>query len=348
MAGTRKVPMDAKSRIVRFPPAALRAPLGTALDEATDGDKAPPVMLRVGNVVPFGAEKSDTSAARRPVSAQVAGWPERGQAAATLATREVLPRRSEQLRWTACIALALAFHAAVAAALLRYWRPEQDQVAGAPLILVELAPLPVAPAVTPSDTPPGPQQTQTAASPPPEPPAVKRNVTPPPEQPVEKTKTAALPPAPQAEQPVAVLPPPKPAEQPREEKHKQSAAGEASAPSSAAHRAERAAAPAPGASARNPDALPNWKSRLVARLERYKRYPAAAQARGEHGVAQLAFSVDRAGGVHHARILHSSGSTKLDRATLALVARAQPLPPPPPEIRGAQIAIVVPIRYNIR
>jgi periplasmic protein TonB len=338
--------MDAISHIVRIPPP---APLGAALDDATGGDNAPPVVLRVDNVVPFVAGRSDGSAARRPLSAQDAGWPGGGQAAAMTATREALPRRpTARLRWTACWALALAFHAAVAAALLLYWRPEQEQVAGAPLILIELALLPVAPAVTPSDAPPGPQQTQTAAAPPPEPPAIKRDVTPTPEQPVEQTEAAALPPAPPAEQPVAALPPPKPAKQPREEKHRQSAARQASAPSSAAHRANRAAALAPGASAHHRAALPNWKSRLVARLERYKRYPAEAQVRGEHGVAQLAFSVDRSGGVHRARILRSSGSTALDRATLALIARAQPLPPPPPKIRGAQIAIVVPIRYNIR
>jgi protein TonB len=106
-------------------------------------------------------------------------------------------------------------------------------------------------------------------------------------------------------------------------------------------------APAPGAASHNPDALPNWKSALVARLERYKRYPSEAESRGEHGVAQLAFSVDRGGHVHNARIVRSSGSSALDRATLALLERAQPLPPPPPEIHGAQIAIVVPIRYNL-
>jgi protein TonB len=324
--------MDAPNRIVQIPP---RAPLGAARDDATGGDNAPPVVLRVDNVVPFVAVRSDGS--------------ERGQATGLMATREALPRRrTGRLRWGACWALALAFHAAVAANLLLYWRPEQDQVAGAPLILIELAPLPIAPAVTPSDAPPGPQQTQTVAALPPEPPAIKRDVTPPPEQPVEKTETAALPSAPQAERPVAVLPPPKPAEPPREKKHAPSPARQASAPSSTAHRAARAAALAPGASARHPVALPNWQSRLVAWLERYKRYPAEAQARGEHGVAQLAFSVDRSGGVHHARILRGSGSTALDRATLALIARAQPLPPPPPEIRGAQIAIVVPIRYNIR
>ena len=104
----------------------------------------------------------------------------------------------------------------------------------------------------------------------------------------------------------------------------------------------------PGASSRNSDAVPNWKSQLVARLERYKRYPSEAQSRGEHGVAQLAFNVDRSGGVHNARIVHSSGSSILDRETLTLVERAQPLPPPPPEVTGSQIPIVVPIRYNAR
>ena len=94
--------------------------------------------------------------------------------------------------------------------------------------------------------------------------------------------------------------------------------------------------------------MPNWKSELVARLQRYKRYPSEAQARGEEGVAQLAFSVDRGGGVHNARIVRSSGSSLLDRATLDLVARAAPLPAPPAEVRGAQIAIQVPINYNLR
>ena len=147
---------------------------------------------------------------------------------------------------------------------------------------------------------------------------------------------------------MAVTPPPIPPQKLKEEKPKQQLASVPSAPSTAEERAERAAAPAPGASSRNPNAVPNWKSRLVATLERSKRYPSEARARGEQGVAQLAFSIDRHGGVHHARIVQSSGSSLLDAATLALIERAQPLPPPPPELAGAEIAIVVPIRYNIR
>ena len=241
------------------------------------------------------------------------------------------PRSS--LRWGVCFVLALGIHAAGAAALLAHWREDSDSVANAPVIMIELAALPVAPDIKPTDAPPGPQHTQAR----PEPEEV---------EPVEKS--VELPPEPQAEPQLAVMPPPKPIEKRVEKKHRQKQASLSSAPSSAEIKAERAAAPTPGASSRNPDAVPNWKSQLVARLERAKRYPSEAQSRGEQGVAQLAFSVDRSGGVHHARIVRSSGSGLLDEATLALVERAAPLPAPPPEISGAQIAISVPIRYNMR
>ena len=238
-------------------------------------------------------------------------------------------RWPEPLRWGACFALALSFHGAGAAALLARWNDGADLVANAPVIMLELAAVPVAPVTTPNKLPPGPQQAEARPEP----------------QPVKPLDKIELTPTPQAELP---LTPPKPVEKPKDKTPKQKHASLASAPSPAERKAERTAAPAPGAASHNPDALPNWKSQLVARLERYNRYPAEAQARGEHGVAQLAFSIDRSGGVHHARIAHSSGSTLLDRETLLLLERAQPLPPPPAEIAGAQIAVVVPIRYNFK
>jgi protein TonB len=250
------------------------------------------------------------------------------------AVGDMLPARrwAEGARWAACFTLAVAFHGAAAAALLTRWN-DDDLVANAPVITIELAALPVAPETTPNEMPPGPQQQE--AEPEPEP-----------EKPVEKQ--LELPPEPKAEPLQAVTPPPKVVEKPREKKPKQKHASLASAPSSAETRSERAAAPMPGANSHNPNAVPNWKSQLVAQLERNKRYPSEAQSRGEQGIAQLAFSVDRSGGVHNARILRSSGSSLLDQATLALVARAAPLPPPPPEIAGSQIPISVPIRYNVR
>ena len=169
-----------------------------------------------------------------------------------------------------------------------------------------------------------------------------------------------MPPAPKAELQLAALPPEKPiekpvekaveksAEKPAEKRHPQKHASLASAPSPAEKRAARAAAPAPGAASQNPSAVPNWKSELVARLERYKRYPPEAQSRGEHGVAQLAFSVDRSGGVHHARIARSSGSSLLGQRD-ARHGRARRAPAAAPaELAGTQIAISVPIRYDTR
>jgi periplasmic protein TonB len=46
--------------------------------------------------------------------------------------------------------------------------------------------------------------------------------------------------------------------------------------------------------------------------------------------------------------VRSSGSSQLDQETLTLPDRAAPLPPPPPDVAGAQIPIEVPIRYNPR
>jgi len=237
-------------------------------------------------------------------------------------------RWPEAARWGACFALAVAFHAAGAAALFARWTEDSNLVAGTAVVMVDLAPVAVSPNIT-TDVAPGPLQQE--AEPEPQP-----------EKPIEKIE---LPPDPQAEPVVAVTPPPK-LEPPKEKKPKQKHASLASAPTRADHQADRPAAPMPGLSSRNSDALPNWKTQLVAKLERSKRYP--SEARGDQGIAQLAFSVDRQGGVHNARIVRSSGSSVLDHETLALVQRAQPLPPPPPEVQGAQIPISVPIRYNAR
>ena len=248
-----------------------------------------------------------------------------------IATRDTsgIRRRPDVLRWGACIAAALFIHIAGAVALLARWNDPPDVVASAPVILIELATVPVAPDVTPSRLPPGPQEPE-ARPEPAEPKTVEKA-----EMKTELVKEAELP----AMQP-------KPLEKLAEKKLTQKQASRASAPSTAQQRSEHAAAQAPGSVSHNPDAVPNWKSALVARLERYKRYP--PEARSQTGVTQLAFSVDRSGGVHHAHVVRSSGSNVLDREAVALAERASPMPPPPVEITGAQIPIEVPIRYNAR
>jgi len=255
-------------------------------------------------------------------------------------------------RWSLCLAVAICFHAIAAAALLASWDAMPEEVANSPVITIELALLPVAPEQKPSDAALGPQESN--AQPRSQPVKPVESIEPPQQSKIEQKPEppkpiaiAELPRQPQAEE-QAVIPLPKPPEQPIEEKPRSPQASLASTPAHAERRAARAAAPAPGAPSRDANAVPNWKSLLVATLERNKRYPEEAESRGERGTAELAFNVDRHGRVHHARIMHSSGSGLLDRATLAMLERAAPLPPPPPEIAGAEIPIVVPIRYDVR
>ncbi|MBV9558149.1 MAG: energy transducer TonB [Pseudolabrys sp.] len=222
--------------------------------------------------------------------------------------------RAEYLRWGLCFAAVTIAHVAGAAILIAR-APTDDLLANAPVITVDLAPVAATPENTPTDIPLGPQQVETPQEEPPPPPPTDVSVEPPkppPPKPPEKKKVAKL----------------------------------TTAPAPAEHRAPVAAAPAPGASGSN--AVPNWKSQLVSVLERNKRYPSEARARGDQGVAQVAFSVDRSGGVHNVRITRSSGSSALDSETLSLVQRVSPLPPPPAEMGGGQIAIAVPIRYSVR
>ncbi len=260
------------------------------------------------------------------------------------------PVATPRARWTVCLAAAACFHAGAAAALLGPWSGALPQVADAPVITVELATLPAAPDVKPNELPPGPQQSEAQPKSDPQPARPVERTEQPPRSSDEPLVTAALPPEPPGEPiVVATTPPPKVEEKPAEKTPaKPSRASLASAPAHAERKAQRAGAPSPGASAHDANAVPGWTSLLMASLERHKRYPSEAEARGEHGVTELAFSVDRRGGVHHARIAHSSGSSLLDRATLAMLERAAPLPPPPVEVAGAEIPIRVPIRYDSR
>jgi len=76
--------------------------------------------------------------------------------------------------------------------------------------------------------------------------------------------------------------------------------------------------------------------------------PAEARSRGEQGIAKVAFTIDHEGHLLRSRIVQSSGSTALDEETLAMLARAQPMPRPPDQISDAQLTFVVPVRFNFR
>lgn len=88
-----------------------------------------------------------------------------------------------------------------------------------------------------------------------------------------------------------------------------------------------------------------WQSRLMAHLERRKRYPNGARMRREEGTAHVNFTIDERGNVTSASLIRSSGFAELDQAVLDMLRRASPVPAPPP---GVNRNISAPIRFTIR
>ena len=62
----------------------------------------------------------------------------------------------------------------------------------------------------------------------------------------------------------------------------------------------------------------------------------------------MSFVVDRHGQVVSSKIVKGSGSDALDRETLELLQRAQPLPEPPNDVGGTQFAFTMPILFEFR
>jgi periplasmic protein TonB len=226
--------------------------------------------------------------------------------------------RHDAMRWSFCFAVVIATHGAAALALWLNPSSDSDFDAGAPVVMIELPEVPAAFTTPPSDIAPGPTEPESEQT-----------------APEEKTK----PPEQVAEVTLPEPEPPKP-EPPAEEKPPTAMPSVVMAPP---------APPVAGAAVQpSPALVHRWESELVAHIERFKRYPAEARARGDQGLARVAFTVDRDGSVRESRIVQGSGSRELDHEALALLTRAQPVPRPPDRISSRELSFVVPIRFNIR
>jgi periplasmic protein TonB len=110
--------------------------------------------------------------------------------------------------------------------------------------------------------------------------------------------------------------------------------------------AQRPAAPLPAPPQTAPAAeMIQWQNALATHLARFKRYPNAARSRGEQGTAT---AIDRDGRLLSSRIMQSSGSSLLDEETLAMLARAQPMPKPPITAPDSALSLAIPVRFDIR
>lgn len=250
------------------------------------------------------------------------------------------------LRWTVAGLMVVGLHVGGIVLALNWPQPREAPGDPPAAIMMELAPLAVAPEVPQQDIAPGPQMVEAEEQPEPEPEKpVEEKVEPQPEPTPEPPKETEIKPPeqPKVEKAEVVLPPqPKPKPKPKPKKPKQKKAPRTTAPpSSQAQRADRAAAPAEGmASSMSPA---SWRGALMAHLNRHKRFPSGAAGTG---VATVAFTIDRSGRVISARLVRSSGDPALDAEAASLPRRASPVPAPPPNIGGGSITLAVPVRFT--
>jgi len=251
-------------------------------------------------------------------------------------------------RWAICGAVIVLAHGAIAAGTIN-WREEIEAAEPAAAIVIEFAPVPVAPPMPETNIAPGPEQVMSEASP-----------ATPIEQVEQKQKTPEkVASRPVEEPPPEIKPAPNPdvaLEPPRQERATQrpqnprTPAPTTSAPQALPERSAAVpAAPMQGRVTPNTsNAVPTWKTHILALLERHKRYPEIAQSRRQQGIAQVFFSLDRQGRVIDSRVVRSSGASVLDEEALALLRRAQPFPAPPRELPGEHVDLTVPIRFNLK
>ncbi len=111
-------------------------------------------------------------------------------------------------------------------------------------------------------------------------------------------------------------------------------------------------APPPAAAAPSPqrgvsEGRETYLGRLLAQLNRFKHYPPEARKAHIEGVVQVHFVMEADGHLTRAEIQKSSGRPALDKEALALMERAQPLPPLPADFPTHTLDAVVPIEFSL-
>ncbi|MBV1915507.1 MAG: energy transducer TonB [Pseudomonadales bacterium] len=245
-------------------------------------------------------------------------------------------------RWGGSFLFVVAIYAVVVLAVLTKCTSD-SAVSALPMaaIMVELAPMPVAPEAPPSTLPFVPEQVE--MPPPPEP-----LLEPVPELEVEPD-VAELP---IFEEAAAVLTPkPEPIEEkpPEEVVEKVIEPQESAPPVVEAPPSDVAAAPMDGTlSLVNSQAKMTWQSVLLGHLEKHKRYPRQARRKGQEAIVYVQVTIDRDGTVLEHHLTTDCPYRALNRETLALISRAQPLPPPPAQLVGDTVEFVVPVSFSLR
>jgi periplasmic protein TonB len=236
-------------------------------------------------------------------------------------------------RWGGSVIIVLLLHGAAGLYLLSREVPLDAGGPAPAAVMIDLAPLP-------APSPPAPAPSEPVAEP-----QARPQVEPAPPPSLPQVETLKVEPSP-APNPALVLAKPWPKAKPKPVEHPPAEAQPTPSPPAAPVVTAPPAPSAAAAPAANAGAIrASWQTLVAAQLERNKRYPRLAQEQRQEGVAILRFAVDRQGHVLSAQVDKGSGFSLIDEEVLGLVQRAQPLPPPPPEVAGAQIMLTVPVQF---
>lgn len=268
--------------------------------------------------------------------------------------------------WSGAFVAVCMLHALPLLGLLGSAVPSPRPAATTPALLIGLGddvidqdgsasgddlPMPVATTAPPALTPPPPAPTRAPAVAPPRP---RATAAPAPAAVDSSTLASAVA---TAETPVSATEPPLPAAPPAAEPQptatqnsSTAAAAEAGATSAAASGAESGSGPRRrqrGGGGEGRNALQAYFAEVSKRINANKEYPDALKKKKVDGTVTVRISIDATGQLISAEIQQSSGSSQLDQAALAAIAKASPFPQFPDPIDRPQLSIAVPIEYAL-
>ena len=244
--------------------------------------------------------------------------------------------------WIAAAGVALFGHLACAAFAVAWMSHGEDDDLGAPGI--EIAVDLTSPTTQPTELPPGPEAEASAASPP----VVQQTETEKKNSLPQDTPDDTKPP----DRVVALDKPDKPDDQqpeptvkkfnPSEASTAQLATAMPTVPRAAESVKSRTVDQGTGASLQR--ARVTWQKELLAHLAKYKRYPGDRSQKGARIV--LTLNLDRDGRVLAAKVATSSGDDSFDRAAIAMIERANPLPAPPTLVADQGLLFLLPVTFD--
>ena len=255
-------------------------------------------------------------------------------------------QRPSRRLWILAGIAALTIHAGGAAlAFAHLGAEEPDDALGLPAIEIGLEM--TSPHLEPTDLPPGPDTPASVASP-----AIA-------EQKAELKQTELPKDTPNETESPDRMVTPNDSDKPKQDDAKvaavqtsasaESEAVEATArPSNeAVPEAARSVAPADGIGESARRMRVTWEKKLLAHLDRHKRYPAGSTRKGAATVV-VNFELDRMGHVLSESIVKGSGDPAFDEAALAMVRRSDPVPQPPPVVADQGLSFSLPLDFHVR